>query len=76
MFPVGSVCIIERWVWQRMIFKKNGMWLKSWAWGVYTKRTQLKSTGYWVQIPTARSVLSDRPQTTQKTPNQAQKVVW
>ena len=56
-FPVGSICIVERWVWDGMLFRSHGKWLKSWAWRFGFKRDEVKAPGYWVRIPSLESML-------------------
>jgi hypothetical protein len=62
MFPVGWVCIVERWVWDGMTFRKRGRWFNSWAWRFSTRREEMKSPGFWVQIPSVESVWQDAAQ--------------
>ena len=56
-FPEGSICIVERWVWDGMQFRSQGKWLKSWAWRFGFNRDELKPPGYWVRIPSLESIL-------------------
>lgn len=56
-FPTGAVCIVERWVWDGLIFRHRGRWLKSWIWRFSVRRADLKPLGYWVQIPAMQSIL-------------------
>ncbi len=67
LFPTGAVCIVDRWVWDRMIFKRGGKWITGCFWRFGIGRLELNSPGYWVQIPSLLSVLSDtstKPETT------------
>jgi hypothetical protein len=58
LFPSGSVCIVNQWVWDGLLYKRQGKWLSGWAWRFVTKRSELKEPGYWVQIPSVSSVLT------------------
>lgn len=76
MFPIGSICIVDRWVWDGMLFKRFGKWLNSWAWRFDTRRSELKPPGFWVQIPSVQSVLNEPTATNQTRPAQAQFGFW
>lgn len=76
MFPVGSICIVERWCWDGLVFKRRGQWLNAWAWRFDTQRQEMKAPGFWVQIPTVQSVLCDPAQPNLPSPAQAQLGTW
>jgi hypothetical protein len=58
LFPTGSVCIVDQWAWDSRPFRHKGKWFTSWTWRFGIRRSELKSPGYWVQIPSLLSVLS------------------
>ena len=61
LFPTGSVCIVNQWVWDGLLYKRQGKWFSGWSWRFVTKRRELKEPGYWVQIPSVLSVLTVPP---------------
>ena len=76
MFPVGSICIVERWLWDGMVFRHRGKWLNSWAWRFDTQRKEMKAPGFWIQIPTVQSVFCDPAHPADSLPSQAQIGIW
>jgi hypothetical protein len=72
LFPVGSVCVVERWPWDGQIFKSNGKWFNSWAWRFSTTRAELKAPGYWVQIPPVSRVIMKETTSDTQEPQQSQ----
>ena len=59
LFPTGSICIVNQWVWEGHLYKNKGVWSVGWFWRFVTKRDELRAPGYWVEIPSLVSVLSD-----------------
>ncbi|MFM8508924.1 MAG: hypothetical protein ACKOCU_01160 [Betaproteobacteria bacterium] len=78
VFPSGSVCIVDRWVWDGLTYKHLGKWFSSWAWRFDTSRKELKAPGYWVRIPSLQSVMAEPASGTAATAEQglAQAGVW
>jgi hypothetical protein len=49
---------VNQWVWDGLLYKRQGKWFSGWSWRFVTKRRELKEPGYWVQIPGVSSVLA------------------
>jgi len=63
VFPTGSVCIVNQWVWSGIAFKRQGKWFSGWFWRFGTHRDELREPGYWVLIPSLEEI-SNQPITT------------
>ncbi|MFM8344851.1 MAG: hypothetical protein ACKOB5_10150 [Betaproteobacteria bacterium] len=59
VFPTGWICIVDRWVWDGMTFKRLGKWFTSWGWRFDTSRKELKAPGFWIQIPSLQSAMAE-----------------
>lgn len=56
-FPVGAVCLVDKWMWEAVVFKHRGEWCRwsSFVFGV--AREDYNAPGRWIKIPSLQSVL-------------------
>ena len=49
-FPVGNVCIVERWLWEIDFYRQVKGWVKSKIWR-FLPREETFQAGEWIRIP-------------------------
>jgi len=56
-FPVGHVCVVDRWMWDAIVFKYKGQWCRSSGYAFGASREDYNAPGQWIKIPSLQSVL-------------------
>ncbi len=69
LFPTGSICVVEEWLWECQTVKTESGWSSWLSWKGKNNRSKPKPPAYWIQIPSVQSVLanpSNHPQSIQR----------
>jgi hypothetical protein len=55
-FPSGSICIVEKWLWEGHRVKQEKSWLTYWSWKGDRSRYASDPPAYWIRIPSVESL--------------------
>jgi hypothetical protein len=54
-FPIGNVCIVDKWLWNIDIYRQAKGWVRSKIWR-FLPREQSFQSGEWIRIPDLREI--------------------